>query len=51
MQLSKKQKKFCIFAAVLKFTFNFESFETKCEPDILCISEITDGKILGLASV
>ena len=50
MQLSKK-KKCCIFAAVLKFTFNFKSFKTKGEPHILCISEITDGKIHGLASV
>ena len=49
MQLSKKQaKKNCqFFSAFLKSTSNFEHFEQKDDPQILCISETADCKRHG----
>ena len=44
MYLSKKQKTCLIFATFFKFTSNFKHFEGKDDPDILCISRITDCK-------
>ena len=42
MKLSKKQKTFSeLLASFLKSTLNFEQFETKDAPHILCISDIT----------
>ena len=41
--LSKKEKSFFLFfATYLKSTSIFEHFETKDDPDTLCISEIID---------
>ena len=43
MQLSEKEKGFSeIFAAFLKFVWNFEPFETNDHPQSFCSSEIRE---------
>ena len=45
IQLCQKQKTFSQFFAVfLKFTLNFNYFETTYDPHRFCISEITDSE-------
>ena len=45
LQLSEKPKNFSqFFAAILKFTLNFENFSRKDDPESFCIFEITDSE-------
>ena len=48
MQLSQTQKIFFqFFFAFSNFTFNFEHFFKKVDPDSLCIFELTDSERRG----